>query len=212
MNHVGEIGSRALEHLLLVALGLTAALPIGLTLGVAISRGYFRRASAPAFYLIGLGQTIPSLAVVALAVGIIGVGTTAAVLAIALYSIPPVARNTYSGLIGIEESLKESARGMGMSPRQILFGLELPMALPFIIAGVRISVVYAVSTTALAALVGAGGLGELIFAGIALFRPEMMLAGAVPTAAFALGFDRLLSRIERRIAPNSRRPLMPRPS
>jgi osmoprotectant transport system permease protein len=186
------------EHLLMVAVAMLVAVPTGIAIGIMLSRDRFRSVRAPLFYLIGLGQTVPSLAIIALAVGVIGVGMIPAIVAILLYALLPIARNSYTGIAGVDASVVDAAHGMGMTPRQVLHRVEIPLAAPLILAGVRTSTVFAVSTAALASLIGGGGLGEFIFGGIALFKPEMMLAGAIPTALLALGADWGLGRIASR--------------
>jgi osmoprotectant transport system permease protein len=140
-------------------------------------------------YIVGLGQTIPSLAVLALAMSLLGVGRGPAVLALVIYTVLPIARNTLAGLEAVEEDLIDAARGMGLSPLQILLEVELPNALRVILTGFRLALVINIGTAALGALVGAGGLGDQIFTGITFLRTELMLSGAIPTALLALTAD-----------------------
>jgi osmoprotectant transport system permease protein len=200
-QNIGVIGARLWEHLLLVAGALLIAVPFGLLLGVLASRPLVRRLRSAVLYLLGLGQTIPSLAVLALAVGVLGIGMMPAILALVLYALLPIARNTLAGIESAPAATIDAARGLGLTDRQILTGVELPLAVPFIMSGVRIATVVTVSAAALACLIGGGGLGDLIFSGIALFRPEMMLAGAIPVALLALLADRGLGGLERRLDP-----------
>lgn len=193
-ENAGNIGIRTLEHLLIVLAALALAIPLGVGIGLLLSRRSLKPLREPAFYLIGLGQTIPSLAVLALAVGLLGIGTLPAILAIFLYTLFPIARNAFLGLRSVPGDTLEAARGMGMTNRQLLRYIELPLASSFILAGIRTATVYAISAAALAYLIGGGGLGDFIFTGIALYRPEAMLAGAIPTAALALAADALLER------------------
>jgi osmoprotectant transport system permease protein len=199
VGNIGAIGMRLAEHLLMVAIALAIAAPLGIALGILLSREGARGIRGIILYLLGLGQTIPSLAVLALAVGVLGIGMLPAIVALLLYSLLPIARNTLTGLRAVPASTIDAARGLGMTSRQILGGVELPLATPFIMAGVRTATVVAISGAALAYLIGAGGLGDFIFTGIALFKPEAMLAGAIPTAMLALGADWGLGRVERRL-------------
>lgn len=192
------IGARLLEHITIVAAALAIALPLGVALAILLSRKSMRRSRGLIFYVMSLGQTIPSLAVLALAVGLFGIGSLPAILAIAAYVLFPIARNTLSGLESVPPETLDAATGMGLTPGRILREIELPLALPFLIAGVRVATIYAISAGALAYLIGGGGLGDFIFTGIALFRPEAMLAGAIPTAALALIADGVLGILERR--------------
>ncbi len=195
----GDILARLLEHIAIVAVAVAVAAPIGIGLGIALSRNAMRALRGGIFYVLGLGQTIPSLAILALAVGVLGVGFVPATVAILLYCMLPIARNTYTGIQGVPEASVDAARGLGMTNTQILLRVQLPLAAPFIAAGLRTATVFAISAGALASLVGAGGLGDFIFSGISLFKPEAMLAGAIPTALLALGADWGLGRLERRL-------------
>lgn len=189
---------RTVEHLLIVLAALALAVPFGIGLALILSRGSMRFVREPAFYVIGLGQTIPSLAVLALAVGLIGIGTLPAILAIFIYILLPVARNTFTGLRSVPAEALDAGRGMGMTDAQLLRHVEIPLAAPFVLAGIRTAVVYGISAATLAYLIGGGGLGDFIFTGIALYKPEAMLAGAIPTAALALGADALVGRLQNR--------------
>lgn len=198
--NIGAIGERLLEHVGIVAAAMAAATLVGCAAGTILAGSRNGRWGAAAFYLLGLGQTVPSLAILALAVGAIGIGPLPAILAIFLYSILPIARNTYAGIRAVPEATVDAARGLGMKRGQILRHVQLPLAAPMIVGGIRTSAVIAISAGALAYLIGAGGLGDFIFTGISLFKPEAMLAGAVPTALLALGADWGLGRLQRRLA------------
>ena len=198
VDNAGAIGARTLEHVLLVLAALALALPVGTGIGILLSRPFMRRLKEPGFYFVSLSQTIPSLAILALAVGVLGVGALPAIIAIFLYILFPVARNTFAGLQSVPPSALDAARGMGMTSGQMLRRIELPLALPFLIAGIRTAAVYGISAGALAYLIGGGGLGDFIFTGISLFKPEAMLAGAIPTAALALCTDYALERLTRK--------------
>jgi osmoprotectant transport system permease protein len=200
IENAGTIWQRLIEHLVIVGGAMAMAAPLGIALGIVASRREFRSIRAPLLYLLGLGQTIPSLAIIALAVGILGIGMWPAIVAIFLYSLLPIARNTVTGIESIPPETLDAARGMGMTGRQMLRRIELPLALPLIMAGIRTATVFAISAGALAYLIGGGGLGDLIFSGIALFRPEAMLAGAIPVALLALVADWILGKFEGRFA------------
>jgi osmoprotectant transport system permease protein len=180
---------RTLEHIVIVSAALAIAIPLGVTSGILLSRNGLRRLRGPVLYLFGLGQTIPSLAILALAVGVLGIGMLPAVVALAAYALLPIARNTVVGIETVPAGVVDASRGMGMRAGEILRGVELPLAAPMIVAGIRTATVYVVSGGALAYLIGGGGLGDFIFSGIALFRPEAMLTGAIPVALLALAAD-----------------------
>ena len=199
-ENIGEIGMRLLEHCGIVGLALLLAIPFGVLMGIMLAGDGARPVRGVIFYLLGLGQTIPSLAILALAVGVLGVGWVPAVIALLLYAVIPIVRNSYAGIRAVPEPAVDAARGMGMTRAQILRRIELPLAAPYIIAGIRTATVFAISAGALASLIGAGGLGDFIFSGINLYKPEAMLAGTIPTALLALSADWGLSRLERRLS------------
>ncbi len=199
-ENISAIGSRLLEHIEIVGISLIFAVIFGTGFGVLLSRHAFRSVRGILFYILGLGQTVPSLAILALAVGILGIGKVPAIIALFAYALLPIARNTYTGLQEVPAATIDAGRGMGMTRQQLLFKVELPLALPYLMAGIRTATVFAISAATLAYLIGGGGLGDFIFTGIALFKPEAMLAGAIPTALLALGSDWILGRIERQVA------------
>ncbi len=199
IENLPSIGMRTLEHVWLAAAALLISAPIGLITGVLLSRPAARRVRGFVLFILGLGQTIPSIALLALAIGLIGVGALPAILAIAVYAIIPIARGTTVGLLGVDHSVVDAARGAGMSSFQIIRAIELPLALPGIVGGLRLGGVGAVSAAALAYLIGAGGLGEFIFTGISLLLPVAMLTGAIPAVVMAITVDRMLDRLERRV-------------
>ncbi len=184
--------SLILQHLWMVAVSMVFATTIGLLVGIVFTRPGFRRFSGIIMYFVGLGQTIPSLAVIALVMNFLGIGYKTAIFALFIYSILPIARNTLAGITSVPEWIIDAARGMGMSNHQILYEIELPNAMKVILTGFRISLVINIGTAALAFLIGAGGLGEHIFIGIDLMRPDKLLAGAIPTVLIALLADYLV--------------------
>jgi osmoprotectant transport system permease protein len=203
LDYLADNGSQLLartgEHCLLVLGAVGFALVAGIPLGILLARHVAPASRTLLFYIIGLGQTIPSLAILAIAVRWLGVGWMPALAALALYALLPVVRNTYTGIRSVPEPVSDAARGMGMSRWQIVRSIELPLAAPLIAAGLRTTTVLAISAASLAYLIGGGGLGDFIFTGIALFKPQVMLAGAVPTALLALAADWGLGRLERRL-------------
>jgi osmoprotectant transport system permease protein len=140
-------------------------------------------------YIIGLGQTIPSLAVLALAMSFLGIGTKPAVFALTIYSILPIARNTLAGITAVPPELIDAGKGMGMPPMRILMEVEIPNAMKVILTGFRVALIINIGTAALAYVIGAGGLGDLIFTGISLMQTDKLLAGAIPVTLLALFAD-----------------------
>ena len=201
-NHT-EVLELTLEHLWLVGISTLLAVLIGIPLGIAITRW-------PALHKPVLGganiiQTIPSLALFGFLLPAPWIGARAdrlAILALALYALLPLIRNTYAGIQGVDPAVVEAGRGMGLTDRQLLFQVELPLALGVIIAGVRVATVISVGLATIAAAIGAGGLGEYIFRGLAMVNNEVILAGAIPAAAMALLADVSLGWLEKRLSPH----------
>ncbi|MGM0502817.1 MAG: ABC transporter permease [Bacillota bacterium] len=177
------------QHLLLVGSSMLIATTLGISVGVILSRPQFKKYQTIVMYVVGLGQTIPSLAVLALAMSILGIGMVPAVFALTIYTVLPIARNTLAGLNSVADDLLDAARGMGLSNWQILWEVEFPNALQVILTGIRMALVINIGTAALGALVGAGGLGDQIFTGISFLDTKLLLSGAIPTALLALLAD-----------------------
>jgi osmoprotectant transport system permease protein len=197
-----EIFSRTLEHLWLVGASMIVAVLIGLPLGVALvrRRGLRRWVLGTANVI----QTIPSLALFGFLIPVPllgGIGATTAIVALALYALLPILRNTYTGIAGVDPAVLESARAMGMTPRQTLWQVELPLSMGVILAGVRTATVITIGVATIAAAIGAGGLGVFIFRGVAMASNAVILAGAIPAALLAVAADLLLGLLERRLSP-----------
>jgi osmoprotectant transport system permease protein len=196
---LAAVGIATLEHLELTALALVMAALIGVPLGAYLTR--FRELSGPVLGLVGVFQTIPSLALLGLLIPVLGIGAKPALVALYLYALLPIVRNTFAGLDSIDPAVLDAARGMGMRERQILVRISLPLALPVVMGGIRTSTVMCVGLATLAALIGAGGLGRFIFRGISMVDSEQIMMGAVPAALLALLLDGLLGLLERRLLP-----------
>ena len=177
------------QHIELVAISGSLAILVGIPVGVLLSRPFMRNFAETIMQIFNIGTTIPTLAVLALSMSFLGIGTTPAIFGLFVATLLPIIRNTYVGLLAVPSYLKEAASGMGMTAGQILFRVELPNALYVIFAGIRTALAINVGTAPLAFLIGGGGLGELIFTGIDLMEPGMLLAGAVPTALLAVLVD-----------------------
>ena len=194
----GEIASLTLQHVVLVAAATAIAAAIGIPLGVALARR--PRLARPALAFANVVQTIPSLALFGFLLPVPflgGIGARTAIVALTLYSLLPILRNTHAGIVSVDPAVSEAATGLGMTAREKLFSVELPLALPVVLAGLRIAVVVGVGLATIAAAIGAGGLGVLIFRGVATVDHRLILAGAIPAALLALVLDFLLGLIER---------------
>jgi len=195
-----QILSLTLEHLWLVGVAIAIAVIVGVPLGIFVSRNAWLR--KPVLGGANVLQTIPSLALFGFLLPAPWLGERAdrlAIVALVLYALLPIVRNTYTGIIGIDAAIKEAALGMGMTNNELLVHVELPLGAPFIVAGIRIATVTAVGVATIAAAIGAGGLGELIFRGVAMVNNRLILAGAIPAALLALAADLLLGAIENRL-------------
>ncbi len=198
-SHRTTLITRTVEHLALAGLALGLGLLAAIPLGLLLERR--RRVAEPVIRIIGLTQTIPSIALLAFMIPVFGIGEIPAVTALWLYSLFPIVRNTYSGLRDAAPRAVESARALGMTEGQILHWVRLPLAAPVIMAGVRTAAVITVGTATLAAFIGAGGLGVPIVAGLQMADATVILSGALPAAALALAIDALLGRVEVWIRP-----------
>jgi osmoprotectant transport system permease protein len=197
--HRGDTLSQTLRHLLLVGLSLGAGILTAVPLGLWLER---KRASAEGVIrAIGLLQTLPSIALLAFMIPVLGIGVGPAVVALFLYSLYPIVRNTYSGVRDVDPVAVQAARALGMTDGQLLTQVRLPLAAPVIMAGIRTAAVIDVGTATLAAFIGAGGLGDPIVAGLALNDTRMILSGAIPAAALALLVDGALTLVEARVRP-----------
>jgi osmoprotectant transport system permease protein len=194
-----------MQHLHMVAVSMLLATATGLTVGVLVSRRRFRRFAGVVMYVVGLGQTIPSLAVLALVMAFLGIGSNSAIFALFVYSTLPIARNTLAGLLAVPPSYLDAARGLGMNPGRVLWEIELPNAMAVILTGFRVALVINIGTAPLGYLIGAGGLGDLVFTGIDLMETEKLLAGVIPITLLALFADYLCELLSLALVPKGLR-------
>ena len=195
MQQSGKLLDQTLAHIGLTFISLFLSVMIGVPLGIWIAR--HKRWSGPVLGFAGILQTIPSIALLGFMIPLLGIGARPAIVALLLYALLPIIRNTYTGIIQVNESVTDAAKAMGMSQSQILWKVELPLAMPVLLAGIRTATVINVGVATLAAYIAAGGLGEFIFGGIALNNSNMILAGAIPAALLAILFDFILSKAQK---------------
>jgi len=198
-NRRAETARLALRHLLLVGVALGLGILVGVPLGLGLER--FRYGAETAIRSVGLLQVVPSIALLAFMIPLFGIGVTPALVALFLYALYPIVRNTYSGVRNASPDAVRAAEALGMTPGQVLRQVRLPLAAPVLMAGVRTAAVISVGTATLAAFIGAGGLGDPIVAGLALSDTRMILSGAIPAALLALLVDAVLAAIEHVIRP-----------
>lgn len=192
-----DVVRHTLEHLWLVGIALGVAIAVGVPLGFLLTR--VARLRAPVLGAASVFQTIPSLALFGffLSIPFLGLGARSAIVALVLYAFLPIIRNTYTGISGVDPAVKDAARGMGMTDRELFRLVELPLALPVILAGIRVATVLNVGIATIAAAIGAGGLGVFIFRGVSMVDDNVILAGAVPAALMALALDGGLHMVEK---------------
>lgn len=198
-NHGTELLIKTGEHLYISFVAILLGVVVAVPLGILFSR--IPKMADRLISFVGILQTIPSLAILAFFIPLLGVGKLPAILALFFYSLLPILRNTYIGIQGVNASVREAGKGMGMSNWQSIMKLELPLALPVIMAGIRLSTVYLIDWATLAAFIGGGGLGDFIFDGLNLYQPVLIIAGTVPATILALLADRLLAIVEQKLTP-----------
>jgi osmoprotectant transport system permease protein len=186
-----------LEHLVIVLIATAIAVVIGILLGVIAY--WVKWAEQAILWLVEIIQTIPSLALLALLMIFFGLGNPTIIAGLVLYALMPIVRNAHIGLTGVENHLKDAAKGMGMSRLQRLVKVEIPLSFPLIFSGIRISVVNSLSIAVMGVLIGAGGLGFPVYRGIQTNNMEMILTGAIPVVLMALVFDHLMNRFEKKL-------------
>ncbi len=203
ISFLNEYGSDLLlktwEQLYISLISLGAGIVVAVPLGILLTR--FPKTAKVVIAIASMLQTVPSLALLALMIPIFGIGKFPAIVALFIYSLLPILRNTYIGMEGVDPVLLDSAKGMGMTGWQRVWQISLPQALPVIMAGIRLSAVYLIAWATLASYIGAGGLGDFIFNGLNLYQPDLIIGGTIPVSILALLTDFLLSKLERRLTP-----------
>ncbi|HXJ15769.1 MAG TPA: ABC transporter permease [Candidatus Polarisedimenticolia bacterium] len=201
-RHGSEILAATTQHVWLTGITMLLAVAIGVPLGIVVARRPWL--SKPILGSANVAETIPSLALFGFLLPLPWLGDRAdriAIAALTLYALLPIIRNTVAGIAGVDPAVRQAARGMGMTEGQILVRVELPLAFSTILAGIRVATVWTIGIATIAAAVGAGGLGEYIFRGLAMVNDQVILAGAIPAAALALVADVLLGLLERQLRP-----------
>lgn len=195
----GQLISKTIEHFYISIIALLIAIVVAVPIGILLSK--LKRTSNIVLTIAGVLQTIPTLAVLAVMIPIFGVGKMPAIIALFLYVLLPILNNTVIGVQNIDKNIKEAGTSMGMTRFQLMKDVELPLALPLILGGIRLSSVYVISWATLASYVGAGGLGDFVFNGLNLYDPMMIVSAAILVTLLALIVDFVLSRIEKWAVP-----------
>jgi osmoprotectant transport system permease protein len=189
------------QHIYISMVSMVIVLVISIPLGIYLTRN--KRLAEPVIGFTGIFQTIPSIALFGFLLPFVGIGIKPTIIALVLYALLPVVRNVYTGILEVNQSVVDAGRGMGMTSKQILWMIEIPLALPIIMAGIRTATIMTIGVTTIAAFVGAGGLGEIIFRGVSMMRTELTLLGAIPAATLAILTDFLLKKLEVKVTPKS---------
>ncbi|APB30872.1 ABC transporter permease [Vagococcus teuberi] len=199
LENGNELVVKIFEHIYISVIALLLGVIVAVPLGIALTR-----TNKLANIIIGLAsvlQTIPSLALLTMFIPFFGVGKMTAVVALFIYSLLPILRNTYLGIKGVDPNMVDAAKGMGMTDYEQIRLVEVPLALPTIMRGIRLGTVYVIAWATLASYIGGGGLGDLIFSGLNLYKPELIIGGTIPVVLLALISDFLLGLLEKRLSP-----------
>ena len=202
INNSGEILTKSMEHLFIAAISLAFGILVAVPLGILLNKS--KQAAKIVMAIASVLQTVPSFALLALMIPLFGVGKKPAIVSLFIYSLLPILRNTYLGIDGVNENLIDAAKGMGMTPSQVLFKVQIPMAMPVIMGGIRLSAVYVLAWTTLAAYVGAGGLGDFIFNGLTNAIMPMVVWGTIPVTLMAIIVDLLFGILEDKLSPDKK--------
>ncbi|ASB87304.1 ABC transporter permease [Bacillus sonorensis] len=195
----GEMLYKTWEHLYISLLAVLLGIIVAVPLGVLLTR--MKKGAGVVLGVVNIVQTLPSLAILAFFIPLLGVGKIPAIVALFFYSVLPILRNTYTGVKGVNRNLLESGKGIGMTAWEQIRLVELPLSVPVIMAGIRTSTVYLIGWATLASFIGGGGLGDYIFIGLNLYQPEYIIAGAVPVTILAVLIDYILLKTESKVTP-----------
>lgn len=198
-QHGSELLTKTWQQIYISAIALALGIIVAVPLSVILMK--FPRTAKVVMAIASMLQTIPALALLAMMLPIFGIGQLPAIVALFLYSLMPILRNTYVGLTGVDPNTVDSAKGVGMTQIQIITKVDIPLAMPVIMSGIRLSAIYVIAWSTLASYIGAGGLGDFIFNGLNLYQPDLIFGGTIPVIILALLTDYLLGRLEKKLTP-----------
>lgn len=198
-QHGSELLTKTWQQIYISAIALALGIIVAVPLSVILMK--FPRTAKVVMAIASMLQTIPALALLAMMLPIFGIGQLPAIVALFLYSLMPILRNTYVGLTGVNPNTVDSAKGVGMTQIQIITKVDIPLAMPVIMSGIRLSAIYVIAWSTLASYIGAGGLGDFIFNGLSLYQPNLIFGGTIPVIILALLTDYLLGRLEKKLTP-----------
>lgn len=202
-QHGSELIIKTWEQIYISAFAIILGIIVAVPLGIILTR--YDKTAKYVMSITGMLQTIPSLALLALMIPIFGIGKVPAIVALFIYSLLPILRNTYIGMKKVNKNLLDAARGLGMTTIQSILKVEVPMSMPIIMSGIRLSTVYVISWSTLASYIGAGGLGDFIFNGLNLYNPSLIIGGTIPVTILAILADYLLGLFEKKVTPKTKR-------
>ena len=198
-QHGSELLVKTWQQIYISAISLGLGIVVAVPLSIILMK--FPRVAKVVIAIASMLQTIPDLALLAIMIPFFGVGKLPAIIALFLYSLMPILRNTYVGLMGVNPDTIDSARGLGMTNLQLILKVDIPLAMPVIMAGIRLSAIYVIAWATLASYIGAGGLGDFIFNGLSLYQTDLIFGGTIPVIILALLTDYLLGKLERKLTP-----------
>ncbi|MBC6370867.1 ABC transporter permease [Lactobacillus kullabergensis] len=198
-QHGSELLVKTWQQIYISAISLGLGILVAVPLSVILMK--FKRIAKVIIAIASMLQTIPALALLAIMIPFFGVGKVPAIIALFLYSLMPILRNTYVGLTDVNQDTIDSARGLGMTNMQLILKVDIPLAMPVIMAGIRLSAIYVIAWATLASYIGAGGLGDFIFNGLSLYQTDLIFGGTIPVIILALLTDYLLGKLERKLTP-----------
>ena len=198
-QHGSELLVKIWQQIYISAISLGLGIVVAVPLSIILMK--FPRVAKVVIAIASMLQTIPALALLAIMIPFFGVGKLPAIIALFLYSLMPILRNTYVGLMGVNPDTIDSARGLGMTNLQLILKVDIPLAMPVIMAGIRLSAIYVIAWATLASYIGAGGLGDFIFNGLSLYQTDLIFGGTIPVIILALLTDYLLGKLERKLTP-----------
>ena len=198
-QHGSELLVKTWQQIYISAISLGLGILVAVPLSVILMK--FKRVAKVVIAIASMLQTIPALALLAIMIPFFGVGKVPAIIALFLYSLMPILRNTYVGLTDVNQDTIDSARGLGMTNMQLILKVDIPLAMPVIMAGIRLSAIYVIAWATLASYIGAGGLGDFIFNGLSLYQTDLIFGGTIPVIILALLTDYLLGKLERKLTP-----------
>lgn len=198
-QHGSELLIKTWQQIYISAISLGLGIIVAVPLSIILMK--FPRVAKVVIAIASMLQTIPALALLAIMIPFFGIGKLPAIIALFLYSLMPILRNTYVGLMGVNPDTIDSARGLGMTNMQLILKVDIPLAMPVIMAGIRLSAIYVIAWATLASYIGAGGLGDFIFNGLSLYQTDLIFGGTIPVIILALLTDYLLGKLERKLTP-----------